>query len=64
MLDGIIANIERLNQLMDENECSAVVARSGKNFTYLACFYQVVICVRRLGSHASDVEPLSYVQSP
>ena len=38
MLDGIIANIERLNQLMDENECSAVVARSGKNFTYLAGF--------------------------
>ncbi len=38
MADGIIANIERLNQLMDENECSAVVARSGKNFTYLAGF--------------------------
>ena len=38
MSDGIIANIERLNQLMDENECSAVVARSGKNFTYLAGF--------------------------
>ena len=36
MADQIIANIERLNQLMDENECSAVVARSGKNFTYLA----------------------------
>ena len=38
MADQIIANIERLNQLMDENECSAVVARSGKNFTYLAGF--------------------------
>ncbi len=38
MTDRIIANIERLNQLMDENECSAVVARSGKNFTYLAGF--------------------------
>ena len=34
----IIANIERLNQLMDRNNCSAVVARSGKNFTYLAGF--------------------------
>jgi Xaa-Pro aminopeptidase len=33
-----VANIERLNQLMDENACSAVVARSGKNFTYLAGF--------------------------
>jgi len=34
----IIANIERLNQLMDRNNYSAVVARSGKNFTYLAGF--------------------------
>ena len=33
-----IANIERLNKLMDENGFSAVVARSGKNFTYLAGF--------------------------
>ena len=38
MAEPIIANIDRLNQLMDENECSAVVARSGKNFTYLAGF--------------------------
>ena len=38
MADQIIANVERLNRLMDENECSAVVARSGKNFTYLAGF--------------------------
>jgi len=38
MADQIIANIERLNQLMDENGFSAVVARSGKNFTYLAGF--------------------------
>ena len=38
MADQIIANVERLNQLMDENEFSAVVARSGKNFTYLAGF--------------------------
>ena len=34
----IIANIERLYQLMDEEGFSAVVARSGKNFTYLAGF--------------------------
>ena len=33
-----IANIQRLNQLMDENGCAALVARSGKNFTYLAGF--------------------------
>ena len=38
MADLIIANVERLNQLMDENGCSVVVARSGKNFTYLAGF--------------------------
>ena len=38
MADQIIANIDRLNQFMDEEECSAVVARSGKNFTYLAGF--------------------------
>ena len=34
----IIANVERLHQLMDEEGVSAVVARSGKNFTYLAGF--------------------------
>ena len=34
----IIANIQRLNQLMDRDGLSAVVARSGKNFTYLAGF--------------------------
>ena len=38
MADQTIANIDRLNQLMDENGYSAVVARSGKNFTYLAGF--------------------------
>ncbi len=31
----VIANIDRLNQLMDENDLAAVVARSGRNFTYL-----------------------------
>src|SRR5437667_7654056 len=34
----IIANLERLNQLMDEHAFSAIVVRSGKNFTYLAGF--------------------------
>ena len=34
----IIANTQRLNQLMDRDGISAVVARSGKNFTYLAGF--------------------------
>ena len=38
MEDQIIANIARLHQLMDETDCAAVVARSGKNFTYLAGF--------------------------
>lgn len=32
----IIANVERLNRLMDRDRLSAVVVRSGKNFTYLA----------------------------
>ncbi len=31
----VIANIDRLNRLMDENDLAAVVARSGRNFTYL-----------------------------
>ena len=34
----IVANIRRMKRLMDESGCSAVVARSGKNFTYLAGF--------------------------
>ena len=34
----IIANVERLHALMDEEGFSAIVARSGKNFTYLAGF--------------------------
>ena len=44
MADKIIANIERLNQLMDRNGVAAVVARSGKNFTYLAGFVQELHC--------------------
>ena len=35
---SIIANVERLNRLMDRDGLSAVVARSGKNFTYLTGF--------------------------
>ena len=34
----IIANTERLHRLMDEEGVSAIVARSGKNFTYLSGF--------------------------
>ena len=34
----IIANIDRLNQLMDQHGWAVVVVRSGKNFTYLAGF--------------------------
>ena len=34
----IIANVERLNELMDRDELHAVVLRSGSNFTYLAGF--------------------------
>ena len=34
----IIANVDRLHRLMDDEGLSAVIARSGKNFTYLAGF--------------------------
>ncbi len=34
----LLANVERLHRLMDEEGISAIVARSGKNFTYLAGF--------------------------
>ena len=34
----IIANLGRLHHLMDDEGFSAIVARSGKNFTYLAGF--------------------------
>ena len=33
-----LSNVERLHRLMDEEGISAIVARSGKNFTYLAGF--------------------------
>ncbi len=36
MSKKIIANVDRLNRFMDENDLSAVVARSGRNFTYLS----------------------------
>jgi Xaa-Pro aminopeptidase len=32
----VIANVARLNQLMDRQRLAAVVARSGMNFTYLS----------------------------
>ena len=34
----IIANIDRLNDFMDQAGCAALVLRSGKSFTYLAGF--------------------------
>ncbi|MCH2506011.1 MAG: Xaa-Pro peptidase family protein [Dehalococcoidia bacterium] len=34
----IIANVNRLNRFMDLAGCSALILRSGKNFTYLAGF--------------------------
>jgi Xaa-Pro aminopeptidase len=34
----IIANIERLNRLLDQSKLDAIVVRSGTNFTYLAGF--------------------------
>ena len=34
----IMANVERLHRFMDQHGCAAIVARSGKNFTYLAGF--------------------------
>jgi Xaa-Pro aminopeptidase len=35
---NIIANVERLHHYMDQHRCAAIVARSGKNVTYLAGF--------------------------
>ena len=32
----MLVNVERLHRFMDDADCAAVVARSGKNFTYLA----------------------------
>ncbi len=32
----ILVNVERLHHYMDEAGCAAIIARSGKNFTYLA----------------------------
>ena len=45
----ILANVERLHRLMDEEGISAIVARSGKNFTYLAGFAFPGTLARHLG---------------
>ena len=45
----ILANVERLHWLMDEEGISAIVARSGKNFTYLAGFAFPGTLTRHLG---------------
>ena len=54
----IIANIQRLNQFMDRDGLSAVVARSGKNFTYLAGFAYPCTLARHLDFPASPREVL------
>ena len=33
---SILVNVERLNRYMNEAGCAAIVARSGRNFTYLS----------------------------
>ncbi len=43
----IMANVERLHRFMDQHGCAAIVARSGKNFTYLAGFAYTYCISRR-----------------
>lgn len=50
----IFINIERLNRLLDENGLDAVVARSGRNFTYLAGFAYPGTLARLLDLPDSD----------
>lgn len=33
---SVLVNVDRLHRLMDDEGCAAIVARSGKNFTYLS----------------------------
>lgn len=49
-----IANVERLNRLMDRDGLAAVVARSGENFTYLAGFAYPGTLARHLDLPDSD----------
>ena len=55
---GIIANVDRLHQLMDRDGFSAVVARSGTNFTYLAGFFSPTTLGRHLDFPDSPREVL------
>jgi Xaa-Pro aminopeptidase len=50
----IIANVERLNRLMDRDGLAAVVARSGENFTYMAGFAYPGTLARHLDLPDSD----------
>ena len=50
---SVIANITRLNTLMDEHGLAAVVLRSGTNFTYLAGFDYAGTLARHLDFSAS-----------
>ena len=54
----MLANVERLHRLMDEEGISAIVARSGKNFTYLAGFAFPGTLARHLGFPDSPREVL------
>ena len=54
----IIANVDRLHRLMDRDGFSALVIRSGKNFTYLAGFSLPGTLARHLDFPDSPREPL------
>lgn len=50
----IIANIDRLNAFLDRNDLAALVARSGRNFTYLSGFAYPGTLARLLDLPDSD----------
>ena len=50
----IFINVDRLNRLLDENGLDAVVARSGRNFTYLSGFAYPGTLARLLDLPDSD----------
>ena len=54
----IMANVERLHRFMDQHGCAAIVARSGKNFTYLAGFASPGTLARHLDFPDSPREVL------
>ena len=50
----IFINVDRLNKMLDENKLDAVVARSGRNFTYLSGFAYPGTLARLLDLPDSD----------